>query len=602
VTDPSSIAGRNGASSDPLAGLVDPILEALLSALATIPGADRAAIERLLDTSGGSGWDVAIPVHRFAAAAKRSPNELAAELAASLRATPGVVRRFAVGAYVNFEADPAWLAERTLALVAERGEEYGNAPATGRSVCVEHTSANPNSPFHIGRVRNALIGDTLARILRAAGHTVTTQYYVDDIGKQSAMVTWIWSKPRESWPPEIAKTLDGADEREERADHWLGRPYPAVAAFVKANPEAAAELGVLAERLERGDSPPEHRRYCEAILAGMLESLRRVGVSFDEFVWESSLIHDGSVDAVVARLEHAPHFVREENGALAIDTTVYGLPKEDARAVFVRGNGTTLYPTRDVAYHLQKFSRFERVIDVLGQDHLLHAKTLDALLAEIGEVRRPEFVLYQYITLPGGGRMSTRKGTVVWLDTLLDEAIDRARTEVQSRHPELSPGETERIAVAVASGATRYHIVRIAADKAVAFQWEDALSFEGRSGPFVQYAYARATSLLGKAHAEGIDPPAAPLGADLSTPAERELIRVLARFPSVLAAAARTTHVHAIASYAHDLAEGFNRFYQSTPVLKAETERASRLALVAASRQVLGNTLGLLGLERLDRM
>jgi arginyl-tRNA synthetase len=334
----------------------------------------------------------------------------------------------------------------------------------------------------------------------------------------------------------------------------------------------------------------------------MLDSLRRVGVSFDEFVWESSLLHDGSVDAVVERLRHAPHFVQEENGALAIDTTVYGLPKEDARAVFVRGNGTTLYPTRDVAYHLQKFARFQRVIDVLGQDHLLHARTLEALLAEIGEPRRPEFVLYQYITLPGGGRMSTRKGTVVWLDTLLDEAIDRARSEVQKRHPELSAGDAEQIAVSVASGATRYHIVRVAADKAVSFQWEDALSFEGRSGPFVQYAYARATSLLAKARDEGAELPSAPNGSDLGTTPERDLIRVLARFPSVLAAAARTAHVHSVAGYGHDLAEAFNRFYQSTPVLKAEIQRTSRLALVAASRQVLGNTLTLLGIDRLERM
>ncbi|HEV8049231.1 MAG TPA: arginine--tRNA ligase, partial [Thermoplasmata archaeon] len=401
---PSETGRPDAASADPLAELVRPILDALEARLATVPGVDRAAIERLLDTSGGDGWDVALPLHRIAAAAKRSPTELAAELASTLPDTPGVVRRFALGAYVNFAADPTWLAERTLAIVAARGDSYGGGVTGELPVCVEHTSANPNAPFHIGRVRNALIGDTLARILRFAGQKVTTQYYVDDIGRQSAMVTWIWSKPIDAWPPEIRATLEGADEREERPDQYLGRPYPAVSAYMKTHPEAAAELAVLAEQLERGEAPEAHRRYCESILGGMLASLARVAVTFDELVWESSLLHDGSVDRVVDRLKHAPHAVIEENGAHAIDTTVYGLPKEDARAVFVRGNGTTLYPTRDVAYHLQKFARFPRVIDVLGQDHLLHAKTLDALLAEIGEARRPEFVLYQYITLPGEGR------------------------------------------------------------------------------------------------------------------------------------------------------------------------------------------------------
>ncbi len=600
---PSETGRPDAASADPLAELVGPITEALLGRLSGIPGVDRTAIERLLDTAGGEGWDVAIPLHRFAAATHRPANDLASELASSLPDTPGVARRFAVGAYVNFAADPAWLAERTLAIVSARGEQYGGGVTEELPVCVEHTSANPNAPFHIGRVRNALIGDTLARVLRLAGQKVTTQYYVDDIGRQSAMVTWIWSKPLDSWPPEIRATLEGANDREERPDQYLGRPYPAVSAYVKGHPEAAAELAELCERLERGDAPEAHRRYCEAILGGMLASLARVAVTFDEFVWESSLLHDGSVDRVVERLRKAPHSVTEANGALAIDTTTYGLPKEDARAVFVRGNGTTLYPTRDVAYHLQKFSRFPRVVDVLGQDHLLHAKTLEALLAEIGEVRRPEFVLYQYITLPGEGRMSTRKGTVVWLDTLLDEATDRARSEVRRRHPELTEGEAETIALGLASGAVRYHVIRIAADKSVSFRWEEALSFEGRSGPFVQYSYARATSLLRKAAEEGVDIPDRVSGAALGSPAEKELLRILARLPQVVAAAARTKHVHTIAGYAHDLADAFNSFYQSTPVLKAEgRERGSRLALVAATRTALGNTLGLLGLTKLERM
>jgi arginyl-tRNA synthetase len=586
-----------------MAELVGPVVDALARALAGVPGFDRTGIERQLDIAGGDGWDLALPLHRIAAAAKRPATELAAELARDLPDLTGISRRFAVGAYLNLEADPAWLAARTLESITSRGPRYGFAETSGSAVCVEHTSANPNAPFHIGRVRNALIGDTLARVLRAAGHPVTTQYYVDDIGRQSAMVTWIWSQPKAAWPEEIRASLEGANESEERPDHYLGRPYPAVAAYTKAHPEAAADLASLAERLERGDALPEHRRFLEAILGGMLASLARLGVSFDEFVWESSLLHDGSVEAVVGRLRTAPHAVVEPNGALAIDTRSYGLPKEDAKAIILRGNGTTMYVTRDVAYHLQKFARFPRVIDVLGQDHLLHARTLDALLEEVGETRRPEFVLYQYITLPGGGRMSTRKGTVVWLDSLLDEATDRARAEVRQRHAELTEGEVEEIALGVAAGAVRYLILRIAADKAVTFRWEDALSFEGRSGPFVQYSYARATSLLRKAAEEGVTPPPLPDGTPLTGEDERALIRVLARFPRVVAAAARTTHVHTVASYAHDLADAFNRFYQSTPVLKAEVaERDSRLALVAATRQTLGNALDLLGLVRLERM
>src|SRR5208282_4578072 len=157
----------------------------------------------------------------------------------------------------------------------------------------------------------------------------------------------------------------------------------------------------------------------------------------------------------------------------------------------------------DLAYHLSKFARFRQVVDVLGQDHRLHALTLQALLAEIGEPRRPEFIIYQDITVPDGGRMSTRGGSAVWLDELLREAVERARREVIARRDDLAEAEIGRIAEAVATSAIRYHIARVAPEKPVVFRWEDALSFEGRSGPFCQYSYARAASVLRKSGVEG---------------------------------------------------------------------------------------------------
>ncbi|HEV2429042.1 MAG TPA: arginine--tRNA ligase, partial [Thermoplasmata archaeon] len=332
----------------------------------------------------------------------------------------------------------------------------------------------------------------------------------------------------------------------------------------------------------------------------MLSSLARIGITFDEFVWESSLLTDGGVDRVMERLRRAPHALVEENGALAIDATPYGLPKEKATIIVARANGTSLYAPRDIAYHLQKFARFPRVIDVLGQDHRLHARTLEALLTEIGEPRRPEFILYQDLVVPEGGRMSARKGTAVYLDHLLDEAVERARAEVRGRWPDADAPEVDRIATAVAAGAVRYHILRVAPEKAVAFRWEDALAFEGRSGPFLQYAFVRATSLLRKAEADA-DPPTF-RGEDLSTPSERALVRTIARLPRTVEYSARTAHVHTLAGYGYELAESFNRFYESVPVLKADGERSSRLCLVWAARETLGNTLDLLGLPRLDRM
>ncbi|MCI4361230.1 MAG: arginine--tRNA ligase, partial [Thermoplasmata archaeon] len=249
------------------------------------------------------------------------------------------------------------------------------------------------------------------------------------------------------------------------------RPYSAVSRYLKTHPASAAEVQEISRALESGGDVANHHALAEAVLQGMTASLARVGIRFDEFVWESSFLRNGDVDRVVARLPKAPHAVTEENGASALDTSSYGLPKENARVIVTRADGTTLYPTRDVAYHLAKFARFARVVDVLGQDHHLHARTLDAMLAEIGETRRPEFVIYQDITVPEGGRMSTRQGKVVYLDDLLDEAIDRARAEVRSRREGLSDSEVDEIAAAVGAAAVRYHVLRVAPEKTVQFRW-----------------------------------------------------------------------------------------------------------------------------------
>ncbi|MCI4365962.1 MAG: arginine--tRNA ligase [Thermoplasmata archaeon] len=588
-------------SSDPWAPFVTSVLDALTTGLAEVGApADRSVIAAQLNLEGGPQGDAAFPLHRFVAASGLSPPALAARLAGELRAGPEVDHVTADGAYLNFRANSVRLTERTLRLVFARAGRYGHGDDAGIAACVEHTSANPTGPFHIGRVRNAIIGDTLARALRAAGTPVTTQYYVDDMGRQAAMVTWIWSKPVSEWPPEIRAAVEGFEVPGEKTDAHRGRPYPATSAYLKTHPEAAAEVAALVQQTEAGNAPPQQRELAQSILDGMLESLVRLGIRFDEFVWESDFLKDGSVDRVLARLRSAPHAVQESNGAWAIEAASYGLPKESTRVVVQRGDGTSLYVTRDVAYHLSKFVRFQRVVDVLGQDHRLHAVTLDALLSEIGEPRRPEYVIYQDITVPEGGRMSTRGGSAVWLDHLLAEAVERARKEVLARREDLDPAEVERIAEAVATGAVRYHIVRVASEKPVVFRWDDALSFEGRSGPFCQYSFVRAVSVLRKAEAE--NPPYPFDSARLNHPEEANLIRVMARLPRVVQYAARRNHVHALAGYAHDLAEQFNRFYHAVPVLRSVEERPSRIAVVAAVRQTLGNTLDLLGIARPDSM
>ncbi len=588
-------------SPDPWAPILEELLDGLEASTDRIGlETERGVLESLLDLEGGPQGDVALPVHRLAGPAGRPPPGLAADLAQSWSPSRSIESVSADGAFVNFRVSTARLAHETLQRIAARGARYGGQDGPGPTAIVEHTSANPTGPLHVGRVRNGIIGDTVARVARAMGESVTTQYYVDDLGRQSAMITWIWSKPPDQWPTEIAAAAAAPEPPVRRDDVLYGRPYPFVSAYLKDHPDAQAELAGLVQRIEEGRGPPLHRELAGKILAGMLATLARINVRFDTFVWESSLLTDGSVDSVLRRLNGLPSSITEENGARALDLGRYGLPKESSRVVYQRGNGTSLYLTRDVAYHLQKMRSADRVIDVLGQDHRLHARTLDAFFEELGEPRRPIFIIYQDILAHGGGRMSTRGGSAVWLDELLDDAVERARGEVRDRWESIDAAEADRIAEAVGTGAVRFHILRIAPEKPVAFDWEQALSFEGRSGPFVQYSYARAGSILRKSGASeffvGYDP------AHYTSESEKALVRVLARLPRTLQGVLRTNHVQNVAGYAHDLADEFNRFYHAVPVLSAGAERTSRLALVAAAHQTLGNVLDLMGIERLERM
>ena len=590
-----------GETTDPWGSWTEAAVRGLVEAArASHVALDAAAVGAQLEVASAPGRDLAFPVHRLAASVGRKPEELATVLAGAFPRSTAFRAIGAVGAYVNLEVDPVELVRSTVALALGRGDRYGFGVPRAETVCIEHTSANPTGPFHVGRVRNGIVGDTLARAVRAAGGRVTTQYYLDDMGRQAALITWLWTRPPSEWPESVRETVDGPPSPGEKPDHYRGRPYPAFSAYLKTHPEEAASVAELVRRIEEGDAPPEHLALAKEVLDGMLASLGRLGISFDEFVWESEFVRNGAVARVLERLRSAPHAVREENGAWAIDASSYGLPKESDHVIVQRGNGTSLYVTRDVAYHLSKLGRFDRLVDVLGQDHRLHARTLEMLLTELGEARRPSFVLYQDITAPEGGRMSTRKGSAVWLDDLLEEAVERARAEVARRRSDLPVADMERIAEAVATGAIRFHIVRVAPEKPVKFRWEEALSFEGRSGPFVQYAFARASSVLRKGEA---DRPPYPFDAGrLVDPEELALVRVLSRLPVTVAYAARTAHVHAIAGYAHELADQFNRFYHAVPVLTGGDARAGRIALVAAVRQTLGNALRLLGIVPLETM
>jgi arginyl-tRNA synthetase len=505
---------------------------------------------------------------------KTSPLEIAQKLQEVIE-IPSVFNRVETrGPYINFYLDYKQFSKLLLTSV---DENYGRLEERGEKIILEHTSANPNGPLHIGHIRNAIIGDSLARVLRTAGYEVETQYYVNDMGRQIAMIVW------------GLLNLDFEIYPDDKPDVTIGKLYLRVNQELKANPEIKSEIDSILKSYEE-DNPPELEKKFKSVvltcLEGVKNTLLRLQIKHDIFVWESDFVRDGSVQRILNALDGHTH----QNEVLYLDLNYYGLEKE---LILTRSDGTTLYATRDLAYHLQKSENADKVVDVLGSDHKLAIDQLRIALELIGS-KIPDVIFYEFITLPQGS-MSTRRGVFISVDELMDEAVKRALHELEERRPELIDSEKGEIAEIIGIGAIRYYIARLSPEKHIVFKWDEALSFE-RGCASIQYAHARACKLLEKANEFDASLSNEETSLDDLDSLEIGLLKTIARFSSVVEESAQELRVHSLAQYAMELAGAFNRFYKSMPVIGSDKE-LFRLLLVDKSRITLKNCLNLLGIE-----
>lgn len=524
---------------------------------------------------------------RLASQVKQSPKDLAKRIvdAVFLPDNSLIGEVSALGPYININASRSYLDATVFGIRSER-EHFGGGFCNGR-ILLEHTSANPNGPLHVGHIRNSIIGDTLKRILLRAGYDVETQYYVNDMGRQIAIVSWALAR----------YTFDTS----RKTDHAIADVY------IKANVELGedatkvSEIDHLMQLVEKGDEQTikDFDRAVTLAIEGIQQTLKRMNVSHDSFPRESEFIRSGAVARIIEEIK-ATQKTEIKDGALVVDLSDYGFEKT---LVIQRTDGTSLYTTRDLAYHEWKSTRADRMIDVLGADHKLISGQLKATLRLLGKAE-PELVIFEFVSLPEGS-MSTRRGKFISADELLDQIEKQALLEVEKRRPEMPDGFKANVARTVGIGAVRYDIVKVSPEKSTVFDWEEALDFEKQGGPFIQYAHARACNILKKANDEGLWDPEAPVDPSiLMEETELALIKKMASFDSVLETAARELKPNVMAIYARELAESFNQFYRFVSVLNAEDGDlvSGRLALVDCARIVLANTLDTLGIDAPESM
>jgi arginyl-tRNA synthetase len=515
--------------------------------------------------------------------------EIAQQVADYLGQPAGFERIEAVRGYLNLYFSSSEYAKRVIDSVIEMGDSFGKGAPKSQMVMVEFSQPNTHKAFHVGHLRNAILGNSVCNILEFAGYGVVRANYIGDIGLH--VMKWMWNYRKNH----------AGEEPTEDTTRWMGDLYAEADQLYESSAEIQVEVKTLFGRWDRHD--PElialWRKTRQWSLDGFDQIYEMLGIRFDRIYFESDVEFSGK-DVVQELIERGiARDERPENPVIVPLDDILGTDQKYRVLVILRSDGTSLYSTKDLALAIQKFDEYElnRSIYVIDVRQSLYMKQIFKTLEIMGYpwAENCFHLAYEIVNLPGNVTMSSREGTVVLLDDLTREAVQRALDIVQEKNPELSEDLQIEIANQVALGAIKYPMVSRDNIKVVTFDWESALDFNGQASPYIQYAAVRAGSILRRLED---DLPGPVLSDYEMTPSEIQLVEEMSRLPQEVQRAAQELRPMLLANLAYELARAFSDFYKDCPVLQAEEPvRLARLRMVMGARQVIKNTLDLLGIE-----
>jgi len=538
--------------------------------------------------------DLSLPCFDLAKEMEKSPVEVANEIAKSVKIGKEIKGAKAAGPYLNIILNPSFAIKNVIEEVIEMEERFGtNESGKKKKVMIEYSNANTHKEYHVGHLRNISYGDSVSRLLSANGYKSIPVSYINDFGIHVAKTLWAYLKFYKDEPLPSNK------------GNFLGQAYVRATKELENNEPGKKEIEIFMQRIEshKGEEYELWEETRKWSISQFAEIYKELGVEFEHIFYENEFVDAGL--KLVAELK-AKGFLKDSQGAVIADLEPYGL----SVLLFLRSDGTALYPVADVPLAMAKFEKYklDKSIYVVDIRQSLYFKQLFKVLELLGYKKEMVHLGYDFVKLPSG-MMSSRTGNVITYEELKDQMIARTIEETKKRHEDWSSEKIRDVAWKIAVGAIKFEMIKVSPQSMITFDINEALKFDGFTAAYLQYTCARINSIIKKARKQAM-----PTGRQESKKAsfdasklteekEKDLALKMAKYPEIIKKAGENYSPAEVAKYLFELGKEFNDYYHAVPVLKAEEDiTIARLALINAVAQVIKNGLYLLGIETVDEM